>query len=575
MGIFGTSFSIGRSALTAYQSALAVTGQNIANVGNADYTRQSGHLSTMHGGQTPGGVAPGLGVNMDQLRRHYDAAIENRMRIAAGQRNTAEVMHQTLNRVESLYGELTEYDLSTQLNSLFESFSALQTDPTELTARDQVVASADAVVKTLQRHRNGLITENRDLNLTAESMAREANEISEEIAKLNELIVAATAQGRGGDSALRDRRDALLRDLAELMDIQVREQTNGMTNVYVGSEPLVEFTRSRGIQVERVIEDGLEHVDVRFADNNGTVVMQEGRLAAVVQTRDVHLAEQLAQLDTLAAALIYEVNRVHTSGWGLKASQQVTGQHSASNANVALNSTGAGLVFPVSNGTFSVHVRDQRSGQMTSEVIEVDLDGIIDAAIPGDSDTTLASLAAALNGVTGLTASVTADNRLQLATAAGYEVSFTDDSSGVLAALGMGVFFDGKDASDIAVNASIRNDVNYIAASLNGAAGDGSNAGRLAQIGETASELLGGASVLTYHEAMVNGLAVKTAAAQTTYEATDAVYASLLAQRESISGVNLDEEAINLTLYERSYQGAARYLSVLDTLSDTVLNMVS
>ena len=84
-----------------------------------------------------------------------------------------------------------------------------------------------------------------------------------------------------------------------------------------------------------------------------------------------------------------------------------------------------------------------------------------------------------------------------------------------------------------------------------------------------------GQSVQDFQSAIVNGLATKAAAALVEQDASDAVYSSLLAQREAVSGVSLDEEAINLTKYENAYQGAARYLGVLDTLTDEVLSLVS
>ena len=71
MGIFGTSFQIGRSAVAAYQAAISVTGQNIANVGNPNYTRISGHLSSLYGGNVFG-VRPGAGVRLSALERHID-----------------------------------------------------------------------------------------------------------------------------------------------------------------------------------------------------------------------------------------------------------------------------------------------------------------------------------------------------------------------------------------------------------------------------------------------------------------------------------------------------------------------
>lgn len=573
MAILGASFSIGRSALAAYQAAIAVTGQNLANVGNPDYARQSGHLAALAGGGTAG-VSPGSGVRMDLLQRHVDASIERGLRTALAQRSHAQTTYQMLNRVEGLYGELTDYDLSTMLSELFGAFTSLQTDPADNAKRDLVVSSAEAVITTLQRYRHSLLGTVSDLNDEAATVAQTANGMAGEIAQLNEQIVVAAARGTGGDSALRDRRDALLRDLAQLMDIQTREQERGVINVYVGSEPLVEFNRSRGLTTVRTLEDGVEHTEVRFADNNGRVRLGQGHLAALVETSDTHLADQLHRLDQLARGLIYEVNRVHTGGVGLLGYTSLTGAFDVDDPNAVLTSPAAGLTYPITSGTFMVNVRDRSTGIETTRMIRIDLDGIDNPGNPNDNDTTLTALAAQLNGVPGMTAQVTPDNRLQLVADPAYEFYFSQDSSGALAALGVGVFFEGIDAETIAVSSLIRGNPQLIATSQSGAPGDGSNAGLMASVFDTASSLLGGLSVQGYQQGITNDLAVTTAAAETAYEASDAVYSSLLAQRESISGVSLDEEAINLTLFERSFQGAARYLSVLDTLSTAVLELV-
>jgi len=568
VAVLGTSYQIGNSALAAYQAAIAVTGQNIANVGNPDYARQTGRLEPINGGTTSSGTAPGAGINLANLQRHLDEAVESRLRLSLAERSGAEARYQSLSRVEALYDELTEYDLSSQLNKLFGGLASLQADPTETTARNLVIAQADAVIETLQRHRNGLLNEASDLNNTIEELTQNANVLASEIAELNELIVTAEAHSPGGAGALRDRRDGLLRELGELMEVETREQSNGILNVYVGSEPLVDFNHSRGLTTEAVLEDGVERVTVRFADNNGTVILREGQVGALQEARDVHLAGQIEKLDGLTRALIYEVNRVHSSGRGLVGYSSLMGSYAVDDATAALNSDEAGLVFPVENGTFLVHVGDPDTERTTTRLIAVDLDGL------NDDDTTLTSLAAALDAVPNLNATVTADNRLQLSTDAGCEATFSEDSSGALAALGVAGFFEGTDARTMDVASAVRADPRLIATSLNGAPGDGSNAGRLAAVGSNVSDLLAGQTIQDFHAGLVNTLAVQVSAAQTEYEASDAVYSSLLAQREATSGVSLDEEAINLTKYERAFQGASRFLSVLDSLTSEVLSLV-
>jgi len=552
--------------LAAYQSALAVTGQNIANIGNANYTRQSAHLTALAGGNTLSGIVAGTGVGIDALQRHIDEAIESRLRLAQAQRAGAETVHNLLSQIENIYNELGDGDLSSQLNGLFSSFASMQTEPTDASTRNTVLSSAQTVVSALQRQRSGVLGVMSDLNDTTVAATQQGNETLQKIGQLNEQIVAAAARGRGGDSALRDQRDALLRDLAQTMDIQTREQENGSINVYVGSQPLVEFRSARTLTATRTLVDGIEQMDIRFTDDNSTVPVSAGQLGALVAARNT-AAGQVQRLDRLAQGLIYETNRVHSTGMGLAGYTQLTSAYATDDFKAPLNSTEAGLPFPVQNGSFVVHLRNTTTGIETTHLIQVDLDGL-------GTDTSLADLAGALNGLPGLSAGVTSDNRLQLGTDAGYELSFTEDSSGALAALGVGAFFTGTDASNIQVADTVLNNPNLIATSLTGAPGNGENASLLAAVGTRASALLGGMSVQDFHAGLVNQLATATAAAQTAYDAEDIVYSGLLAQREATSGVNLDEEAINMTMFERAFEGASRYLSVVNTLADEVLNLL-
>ncbi len=246
----------------------------------------------------------------------------------------------------------------------------------------------------------------------------------------------------------------------------------------------------------------------------------------------MHLAGQLERLDQLAKALIYEVNCVHSSGQGLVGYQRLQGSYAVHDASAALNSAEAGLPFDVQNGTFFVRVRDQATGQVTTQMIEVDLDGL------NNDDTTLSSLAAALSAVPGLNATVTGDNRLRIDAAAGFEVSFADDTSHALAALGIGTFFTGTDAATIAVNAALTSNPRLLAAALDGAQATGVTPVAWPRSAARPA-LLGGVSIEAYHAMTINGLAVTTAAASTAQEAADMVYSSLLAQREATSGVSL------------------------------------
>src|SRR5262245_63347427 len=121
MGLLGPSFQIGSSALSAYQAALSITGQNIANVGNPDYARQSGRLTALLGGPVSG-VTPGGGVALWKLRRHVDEALEARLRHSSAQKAKAEQVHTSLSQTEALYNELSDQDVSSLLSEFFGGF---------------------------------------------------------------------------------------------------------------------------------------------------------------------------------------------------------------------------------------------------------------------------------------------------------------------------------------------------------------------------------------------------------------------------------------------------------------------
>ncbi len=564
----GASFQIGRSALASYQAAIAISGQNIANVGNPNYTRQSGRLSALYGGTLIGGVKPGSGVRIAALQRHFDSAIEDRLRTSLGGRAASQTVYDNLSRVESLYNELTDQDLSTRLGELFSAFGGLQAEPGESTARDNIIAAADSLIGTIRRQREGLLDQIDGLNEQAVLAARRVGEISREVGRLNEMIVREEADGHTLASPLRDNRDGLLRELSELVNVTVREQANGTVNVYTGSDPLVEFNRVREFtsEIERV--DGIEIVQIRYADDGSIVRIGEGEFGGILAARDTHLRDQLDKLDQLTAGIIYEVNRVHSTGVGTVGYANMTSGYPVNDADAALNN--AGLPFPLQNGSFIVNVRDKDTGQVITRQIEVDLDGL-----NGD-DTSLNDLAAALNDVPGLNASVGADNLLRINGDTGAEFWFTEDSSGALAALGLGALFTGQTASDINVHSAVRGDPRLIASSLTGKVNDGDNAGRLSKLADpsTTSVMLGNRTIQDYQRLIVTDLAVEAASAQAAFDANDSTFQALVAQREAISGVSLDEEALNLARFEQAYQGAARYLNTVNQLSSEILALL-
>ena len=153
------------------------------------------------------------------------------------------------------------------------------------------------------------------------------------------------------------------------------------------------------------------------------------------------------------------------------------------------------------------------------------------------------------------------------------EFSFAGDTSGVLSALGVNTFFAGHDATDIAINDLMIADPGYIAASLSGLSGDNANVTQMLGFQFTRQPGLSGMSVEEFYRSTVTALAVTSAAAQDRRDATLTVHSSLKSQREALSGVSLDEEAVKLIAYQTGFQAAARFITTVQELLQVLLAM--
>ena len=137
----------------------------------------------------------------------------------------------------------------------------------------------------------------------------------------------------------------------------------------------------------------------------------------------------------------------------------------------------------------------------------------------------------------------------------------------------MNTFFVGHDSSDIDVSRLVNDNPGYIAAALTDMPGDNSNVTKLVEFQQDPLGALGGASVEEYYQGIVSTLGIRAAAAQDRQQGALAIKASVEGQRETFSGVSLDEEAVKLIRYQSGYAAAARYISTVDELLDVLLSM--
>lgn len=574
MGLTTSALTTGRNALLAYQGALQVVGNNVANSANPDYVRQSGDLTPVNGARVGAGLQPGAGVTLSALRRHVDEALENRLRTANGEFQSATARRQALAQIEVFFNDASGAGISGRLTEFFTALSDVQNAPDDLAIRAVAISTAEGLAASLRSARANIRETGDQLNGEIERYVEDGNRIASEIAELNTQIVTAEAGGKGQVSALRNRRDSLLRELSQIFDVQVREQPGGAVIVYVGSEPLVQYGVSRGLTTEVRTDGEFARASVRFADTNAAVQVAGGVLEGLIQARDQHAYARLQTLDQLAAGIIDSFNEVHADGQGLTPLRSITSQRVVTDPAAPLNSLEAGLATAPVTGSFFLTVTDDLTGTPVSQRIAVDLDGV-------DPDTSLNDIVTQINdNVDGVTASVTPDNRLSIVADAGFSLTFghdgevfRQDTSGLLAALGMNTFFSGSSAADIAVRPEMVADPGLLAAATVNVVGDGNNAGRLSGLLNESTSALGGVSILDFYNRIANGVATDGSAARNDVEASEAVAVALSEQRQAVSGVSLDEEAIDLLKFERAFQGAARYVSVVDRLTQEMISL--
>ncbi len=563
-----SALGVGQSALAAYQAALQLVGQNISNSATPGYTRLTADLSSVPGATSRVGQL-GNGVNITSIRRNANDALEARLRTALSDQQSAAAERNGLARVENVFDPLGDNNLGTLVSDFFKSWGELQNNPQNIATRGIVINNGRSIAERLQSVRGDLAGIRDELNSQITTATEQADEIASQIADLNIQITVAESGTSGPASALRDQRNQLLSKLSESFGITTREQPSGAVNVYVGNEALVQFGESFGLQaVNEQDASGRLVAVIRLKEGGGVIKPTTGQIEGLITARDSHIGGQQDRLDTLAGALIYEVNKIHSNGKGLQGFTSLTGTTAVLDPSLELSNADNGVAFVPKNGSFFIDVKDNASNTVTRHQINVDLDGI-------GSDTTLNSLIADINAnVPGVTASVLADGRLKLSATSSTTYSFADDTSGALASLGINTFFTGTDSADIAVNDVLVSSPTLLAAAKSDLPGDGSNATDLVGLQSRVVANLGGVSLSDYYTTSISDLAVRASSAQSALDAGGIIFDSLTAQRESISGVNLDEEAVSLINFQRGFEGAARYMNVIDQMLQTLLSLV-
>jgi flagellar hook-associated protein 1 FlgK len=630
-----TSLNTALSGLQSAMTALQVTGHNITNASTPGYSRQRVDLRALRP-QDFGRFFIGRGVSVAAVTRIVDQALEGRLRDAASTLSNLGLRSQSLQNLEGMMGALTGSDVGALLTRLFNSLQDFANNPESLAARRQVLGAADSLARTLNSLSTQVRGERARLDGEVRATVDDVNRLSGQLAQLNREIVTAEQGGAGSAVAndLRDRRDVLLRELSDLVGIRAVETSNGEVNVMVGRSFLVFGGDAFDLAVTESADHGVRISTPVFAGGTAALEVFDGKLRGLLDSRDSVLADVARDLDVLAHHLAYEFNRVQSTGQGLERFSELTSIAASANPSAVLAIRGSAtapstadtlidssfigaadptgrtlqilsganvletrritgfdastgtlfldsplgrplatgdrfqvgeLPFEVSNGGFDVVVTNEVTGLQQSFAITVDLDRV-------GADTTWNDIVAQIDAVPGVGASMGSDGRIRITSdSADQRFSFARDTSGFLAAAGLNAFFTGSAAADIQVNAFLDAHPEFLSGAQSNAAGDNTNALAFAALRDL--EAIDGRSTFEgFYRDLVAAVGTESAEFRDRFETQALMAEQLENQRERVSGVNLDEEAVHMIEFQRAFQASARYVAVVDSLLDTLIN---
>jgi flagellar hook-associated protein 1 FlgK len=624
-------FGIDLSALQAFQQAIEVTSNNVANASTPGYDEESIELATALP-QNAGGFAIGSGVDVTGVQRAYSQAATTQLNTSQSTLSQLTALQNYTSQIDNLFGT-TAGGLTTALQTYYSGWSAVADDPTSTSAREALLGDANALAANLNSTSSQLQGLNSDVNTRITADVNQINSISTQITSLNTQIAQSSGSGQAPNQLL-DQRDELVSNLSQLAGVTTTSNSDGSINVYLGNgQPLVldqntyqlstvpnEFNASQ-LEVASTASDG---ASISSSITSGDL---GGLLAARTQTID----PALNQLGQIATAVAQTANTQQGSGLDLNGqlgsalfsvgAPVATGSSAntdATTASVTLSNIGAltsdnyllsykGGAYTLTDATTGANIALTGAGTGASPLTASSVGlSIVLSGTPASGDQFLIQPTAQAASTIG----VAITDPSGLAAAGAIQTSAADTNTGS-ATIGPGTVLDPTNpnllnttsiqfltpttysvngAGSFAYTSGGDVDLDGWQVQISGtpAAGDtftvqsnaggtGDNTNALAAANQQTTGVLsnGTISVSGAVGAMISGAGAIAQQVNTAQTAQTAVNTQATTNVQSISGVNLDEEAANLMQWQQAYQASAQALSVANGLFTTFLDSIN
>lgn len=652
--------AIGKSGLLAAQAGIATAGHNITNASVPGFSRQ-GIVQSTTAPIAVGVGFVGTGTEVAQIKRYYDDFLNKSLMGAQARQAQVDTYYTQISQIDNMLADTT-LGISPALQDFFKGVQTANSTPSLQAARDSMLSSANTLVARFQEV-SGRLREMQDgLNTNITATVNEINSFSKEIASINKQIAAMTLDPLNPPNDLLDRRDQLIRELNQRVQVTVKESDNNMLTVSFGSgQPLVVGGSSVDLGVSISPTDP-NRVVVGYETSGGVSVLSDGTftggsLGGLMQYRSETLDRVQNAIGQLAAGLATSFNAQHRLGQDLNGdlggdffepmkayvgydSRNANGSTTDISATITDASKLTTMDYEVSYDG-AQYVVKRTDGQVTNipapQMDPVEIDGVTmmfnGASTAGDRFLIRPTYIAASE----MKVAITDYKKIALAGPVATSVPSTNTGSGTIspgvvnqdyllpgnaltAPLTLTLqladpadpassrMLDGlPGTSDFTVTNPDGTTTNYLAgttsiAYVDGATinfngmsvtikgtpavndtftigpntagvGDGRNGVLLAGL-QTKNILNGNSATFQGNYAgTVNYVGNKTREVQISSDASATAVTQATAAMQTVSGVNLDEEAANLLRYQQAYQAAGKVMQVAGELFDTLLSL--
>jgi len=402
------SFSIGLSGFEAAQKALETIGNNIANAATEGYHHQRINLTPAYSSQV-GSLQVGGGVDVAGVTRMVDHFLEQELLRQQSSLGQVSQEFSKLRTVESAFGELSASGgLNTVIDDFFNALQDLSAHPTEIIYQNQAVTTAETLAYRFRTLGEFLITLETKIRLEAESTVEQINLLLNRIAELNGNIGKIEITG-GQANNLCDQRDQGITELSELINIETQNKEYGVVNVSAAGMPMVTSTSASGFEVG-LKEDGTLGISIAgMPDYN--LIIEGGELGGLLSLRNELVSDVHDDLNTLANAIIQQINQYHVQGAGSEGS--FTALTGWTNASGDLSS-----ISGITDGEVYIRITNTSTKEITRQLISIDADD----DDPGCD--TLTEVKDAIEALAGVSASLNSSNQLTITAETGYKFDF-------------------------------------------------------------------------------------------------------------------------------------------------------